>query len=82
MDPSEYFILSLFIALGLFSIVAAICNQRGDDFRELVRSWRRTYLLCVVGNRADRLWGAGTYVLVIKSKLYLLVLVSIIKMPK
>ena len=26
MDPSEYFILSLFIALGLFSIVAAICN--------------------------------------------------------
>ncbi|WP_455621690.1 immunity 17 family protein [Parabacteroides sp.] len=26
MDPSEYFILVLFIALGLFSIVAAVFN--------------------------------------------------------
>lgn len=26
MDPSEYFILFLFIALGIFSIVAAIFN--------------------------------------------------------
>lgn len=26
MDPSEYFILFLFIALGIFSIVAAIGN--------------------------------------------------------
>lgn len=36
----------------------------------------------LLGIGADRLWGAGTYVLVIKSKLHLLVLVSIIKMPK
>ena len=88
MDPSEYFILSLFIALGLFSIVAAICNFdwyfKTSGAMTFVNWFGRggARLLCVVGNRADRLWGAGTYVLVIKSKLYLLVLVSIIKMPK
>ena len=80
MDPSEYFILSLFIALGLFSIVAAICNF--DWYFKTSGAMTFVNGLTSSPNRADRLWGAGTYVLVIKSKLYLLVLVSIIKMPK
>ena len=84
MDPSEYFILSLFIALGLFSIVAAICNFdwyfKTSGAMTFVNWFGRGGAR--IFYRADRLWGAGTYVLVIKSKLYLLVLVSIIKMPK
>ena len=68
MDPSEYFILSLFIALGLFSIVAAICNF--------------DWYFKTSGAMTFVNWFGRTYVLVIKSKLYLLVLVSIIKMPK
>lgn len=57
MDPSEYFILSLFIALGLFSIVAAICNFdwyfKTSGAMTFVNWFGRggaRYLLCVVGN--------------------------------
>lgn len=89
MDPSEYFILSLFIALGLFSIVAAICNFdwyfKTSGAMTFVNWFGRggaRIFYALLGIGADRLWGAGTYVLVIKSKLYSLVLVSIIKMPK
>ena len=41
MEPTDYFILAIFIALGAFSLVAAIFNfdwyfgnQRSNDFRK------------------------------------------------
>lgn len=71
MEPTDYFLLAIFIALGAFSLIAAIFNfdwyfetSGAATFVNQIRKKRSTHLLCFAGVSTDRVRGAGIDLLV------------------